>query len=276
MVIEIWSLGFHWVMGWTLAITGKGGVGKTTLAGLAVRWLVEHGRGPVLAVDADPNSSLDALLGVRVVSPVGTLREEVKQLAQATDPSAGGMGKQKLLEMKIQQSLVEADNFDVLAMGRPEGPGCYCYANNVLGAAIRRLTDSYPSVVIDNEAGLENLSRRLVQRADWVVFVSDPSARGLTTARRLYDLAVEMKVAAGGLGLVVNRVRDEVCLERARRIFDNTSVVVLGGLPEDAELAVRDAEGAAIWTLPVGNPLLKAAEGVLERLCGEIRMTKSE
>jgi len=263
-------------MGWTLAITGKGGVGKTTLAGLAVRWLVEHGRGPVLAVDADPNSSLDALLGVRVVSPVGTLREEVKQLAQATDPSAGGMGKQKLLEMKIQQSLVEADNFDVLAMGRPEGPGCYCYANNVLGAAIRRLTDSYPSVVIDNEAGLENLSRRLVQRADWVVFVSDPSARGLTTARRLYDLAVEMKVAAGGLGLVVNRVRDEVCLERARRIFDNTSVVVLGGLPEDAELAVRDAEGAAIWTLPVGNPLLKAAEGVLERLCGEIRMTKSE
>jgi CO dehydrogenase maturation factor len=243
---------------------------------LAVRWLVEHGRGPVLAVDADPNSSLDALLGVRVTSPVGALREEVKQLAQTSDPSAGGMGKQKLLEMKIQQSLVEADNFDVLAMGRPEGPGCYCYANNVLATAIRRLTDSYPAIVIDNEAGLENLSRRLVRRADRLVFVSDPSARGLTTARRLYDLAVEMKVIAGELSLVVNRVREEACLERARRIFDNTPVSVLGSLPEDAELSSRDAEGTPIWTMPRGNPLLRAAEGILERLVSETRMTKSE
>jgi CO dehydrogenase maturation factor len=190
----------------------------------------------------------------------------VKQLAQTSDPSAGGMGKQSLLEMKIQQSLVEADSFDVLAMGRPEGPGCYCYANNVLAAAIRRLTDSYPAVVIDNEAGLENLSRRLVQRADRLVFVSDPSARGLTTARRLYDLAVEMKVIAGQLGLVVNRVRDEACLERARRIFDNTPVSVLGSLPEDTELSNRDAEGAPIWTLPEGNPLLKAAGSILSAM----------
>jgi len=260
-------------MGWTLAITGKGGVGKTTLAALAVRWLVEHGRGPVLAVDADPNTSLDALLGVQVTSPIGALREEVKQLAQTSEPSAAGMGKQKLLEMKVQQSLVEADGFDVLAMGRPEGPGCYCYANNALGATIRRLTGSYPAVVIDNEAGLENLSRRLVQRADRVVFVSDPSARGLATARRLYDLAVEMKVTVGGLGLLINRARDEACLERARQIFDNTPVVVLGSLPEDAELSTRDAEGAPIWTLPGGNPLLSAAESVLKRLASEARMT---
>jgi CO dehydrogenase maturation factor len=259
-------------MGWTLAITGKGGVGKTTLAALAVRWLIEQGRKPVLAVDADPNSSLDALLGVRVTAPVGAVREEVKQLAQAqvgrspTSPSVGGMGKPKLLEMRIQQSLVEADNFDLLAMGRPEGPGCYCYANNVLGAAIRRLTDSYPAIVIDNEAGLENLSRRLVQRADRLVFVADPSARGLTTARRLYDLALEMKIAAGGLGVVVNRARDTICLERARQIFDNTPVTVLGCLPEDAELGAGDAHGEPIWTLPTENPLVSAAAAVFARL----------
>ncbi len=253
-------------MSWTLAITGKGGVGKTTLAALAVRWLVEHDRGPVLAVDADPNTSLDALLGVRAASPVGSVREEVKQLAQAQDPSAGGMGKQKLLEMRIQQSLVEADNFDLLAMGRPEGPGCYCYANNVLGAVIRRLTDSYPAVVIDNEAGLENLSRRLVQRADWLVFVADPSARGLTTARRLYDLAVEMNVAASGLGLVVNRARSPDCLERAQQIFQNTPVTVLGSLPEDADLGARDVDGEPIWTLPTTKPVLTAAAEVFARM----------
>ena len=253
-------------MGWTLAITGKGGVGKTTLAALAVRWLIEHGRRPVLAVDADPNSSLDALLGVRVATPVGSIREEVKQLAQAQDPSAGGMGKPKLLELRIQQCLVEADNFDLLAMGRPEGPGCYCYANNVLGAAIRRLTGSYRAIVIDNEAGLENLSRRLVQQADRLVFVSDPSARGLTTARRLYELAVEMGMAASGSGVVVNRARDADCLDRARQIFENTPVTVLGSLPEDAEVAARDVTGEPIWTLPTENPLVNAAAAVFSQL----------
>ena len=156
-------------MAWTLAITGKGGVGKTTLAALAVRWLVERGSGPVLAVDADPNTNLDVLLGVRVATAVGSVREEVRQLAQTQPTSTGGMGKQQLLEMKIQESLIESEKFDLLAMGRPEGPGCYCYANNVLGDAIRRLADDYPAMVIDNEAGLENLSRRIVRRpAEWV------------------------------------------------------------------------------------------------------------
>ena len=249
-------------MSWTLAITGKGGAGKTTLAALAVRWLAENGRGPVLAVDADPNTCLDALLGVRISSAVGSVREEARRIAQAQPTSTGGMGKQQLLEIKIQQGLVEADRFDLIAMGRPEGPGCYCYANNVLGAVLRRLADAYPTVVIDNEAGLENLSRRIVRRVDQLLFVADPSARGLTTAGRLYELAVEMQVEAGALGVVVNRARDDDCLDRARRIFDNTPVRVVGSVPENAELGRRDADGEPIWTLPRDNPVYAAAADI--------------
>ncbi len=260
-------------MSWTLAITGKGGVGKTTLAALAVRWLSEQGRRPVLAVDADPNTNLDALLGVQVSSAVGTIREEVKQLAQSLSASTGGMDKQHLLELKIQQSLIETERFDLLAMGRPEGPGCYCYANNVLGAAVRRLAGDYPAVVLDNEAGLENLSRRIVQRVDVLLFVADCTTRGLTTARRLYDLAVEMRIDAGALGVVVNRVREpprdgprDNSLDLAQRLFENSKVTVVGSLPEDAEVGARDAAGESIWTLPVQNPVWTAAASMFARL----------
>lgn len=255
---------------WTLAITGKGGVGKTTLAALAVRWLCERGSPyrPVLAVDADPNTSLDTLLGVQVTSAVGTVREEVKQLVQTESESVSrsGMGKQQLLEMKIQQSLIEADDFDVIAMGRPEGPGCYCYANNVLSAAIGRLAANYSSVVIDNEAGLENLSRRIVQRVDQLLLVTDPSERGLSTARRLYDLAVEMEIEAGAMGLVINRARSETNLDHAAQRFNDTPVVLVGSIPEDAELRTRDEQGEPILTLPASNPAVEAVSAILDRI----------
>jgi CO dehydrogenase maturation factor len=260
-------------MSWTLAITGKGGVGKTTLAAMAVRWLSEQGRRPVLAVDADPNTNLDALLGVKVSSAVGSIREEVKQIAQSLSASTGGMGKQELLELKIQQSLIETERFDLLAMGRPEGPGCYCYANNVLGAAVRRLASKYRAVVIDNEAGLENLSRRIVQRVDVLLFMADASARGVTTARRLFDLAAEMRIEAGTMGVVVNRVREQLPglpatdrLDLAHQLFKNTGVEVMGGLPEEIELSARDAAGEPIWTLSAENPVWKAAAEMFARL----------
>ena len=256
-------------MGWLLAITGKGGVGKTTLAALAVRWLAEHGRRPVLAVDADPNSCLDAALGVHVHEAVGSVREETRRLVQAqaqpTGPAAG-IGKQELLEMKIQQAIVESEDFDLIAMGRPEGPGCYCYANNVLGAAVRSLAGKYPSIVLDNEAGLENLSRRIVTRVDQLVFVTDPSQRGLTTTRRLYDLAVEMAVEAKAFGTVINRARDAGCLDRLKKALEGTPVEVLGMLPEDEQLAEWDAAGRPLLELPAENPVYAAAAAIFERM----------
>lgn len=252
-------------MTWTLSITGKGGVGKTTLAGLAVRWLAANAMNPVLAVDADPNTCLDAVLGVRCETTVGGVREEARQISQAA--SAGGMGKTELLDLKIQEALVEADRFDVIAMGRPEGPGCYCYANNVLRGVLARLAGQYAAVVIDNEAGLENLSRRTVLESDWLVFVSDCSARGLATARRLYELGLELDVKTTATGLVVNRVRDPEVLDRARAIFAGTPVTVLGGLPEDDEVARRDGEALPITGIPDTNPVMQAAANIMQRIC---------
>jgi CO dehydrogenase maturation factor len=252
-------------MTWTLSITGKGGVGKTTLAGLAVRWLAASAMSPVLAVDADPNTCLDAVLGVRCQTTVGGVREEARQISQAA--SAGGMGKTELLDLKIQEALVEADRFDVIAMGRPEGPGCYCYANNVLRGVLARLAGQYAAVVIDNEAGLENLSRRTVLESDWLVFVSDCSARGLATARRLYDLGQELQVKAGATGLVVNRMRDPDVLERAHAIFAGTPVTILGGLPEDDEIASRDGEALPVTGVSEQNPVLRAVTGILQQIC---------
>ena len=192
-------------MSYTIAITGKGGVGKTTLAALLVRCLIESGRRPVLAVDADPNTSLDAALGVRLRHTLGGVREEARQVAG--QGLSSGISKQQLLELKISECLVEGQDFDFLAMGRPEGPGCYCYANNVLRATLAEVTGQYPWVVIDNEAGLENLSRRIAPRVDLMIMVADPSSRGLETLRRLYALAREMDVSWSRLILVVNRVR---------------------------------------------------------------------
>jgi CO dehydrogenase maturation factor len=251
-------------MSFTLAFTGKGGVGKTTLAALAVRWLGEKGRGPVLAVDADPNTCLDALLGVDAVCTVGGVREEARAIVQAG--MSGGISKQELLDMKIAEALVEAETFDLIAMGRSEGPGCYCYANNVLRGVLSRIAEQYPAVVVDNEAGLENLSRRTVQQVDQLVFVTDPSSRGLKTARRLYDLALEMEVKAGAMGVILNRVRGVECLERAAEVFTGTPVKVLGGVPENAVLAQNDAEGLPVFDLPADNEVYISAETIFERI----------
>lgn len=238
-------------MSWALAVTGKGGVGKTTLAALAVRWLVEHSHGPILAVDADPNSCLDAMLGVEVRSTVGRVREDVKQVAQAG--LAAGVSKEEWLDLKIQESIVEAEAFDLIAMGRSEGPGCYCYANNVLRRVLDRLAGGYRCVVVDNEAGLENLSRRTVRAVDQMIFVSDPSAPGMQTARRLYDLCREMEMSAGKMGVVVNRAHDERCLGRARALFSGTAVEVLGVLPDDTEVAERSLAGSPVFGLSPEN-----------------------
>jgi len=249
-------------MSFTIAIAGKGGAGKTTLAALIVGRLIAQGRHPVLAVDADPNMCLDEALGVKVTRTVGGTREETRRIAGKGISS--GISKQQLLEMAIAGALVESEGYDLIAMGRPEGPGCYCYANNVLKEAIQKLSNEYPYVVIDNEAGLENLSRRIIRKVDLMILVSDPSHRGLETVSRLYRLAEEMEVRYDRMLIVVNRLRDSQLPKGVERLRAETGAELVFALPEDGETVRASERGECILDLHLSNPLVARITELLD------------
>ena len=236
-----------------IAITGKGGVGKTTVSALLVKNLVSAGKSPVLAIDADPNSCLDAALGVNVSQTVGQAREEAK-LASATDAS---VSKRELLRIKLEQGLAEAKGFDLIAMGRPEGQGCYCYANSILKDIIVEIASQYPYLVLDNEAGLENLSRRIVQRVDLMVLISDGSNAGLQTLLRLHELAGQMGISYGKLALVINRLRDGKVPGRMDEIQEKTKADLAVVLPDNEEIAAFAESSRSFLEIPESNPVYK-------------------
>ncbi|MDD2765155.1 MAG: AAA family ATPase [Opitutaceae bacterium] len=248
-------------MSYTIAITGKGGVGKTTVASLIVLRLAAGGRRPVLAVDADPNTCLDTALGVRIKHTVGGVREEARVLAG--EGKVTGVAKQELLQLKITKSLVETNDFDLIAMGRPEGPGCYCFANHALRETIKEIADDYPYVVIDNEAGLENLSRRIVRELDLMIMVADPSRQGLETVRRLFGLAREMKIKVKKLALVINRLRREDLPPGAASLQTETGASLILALPDDEELLRLSESGGRLQELPVPNRVVTAIDRLL-------------
>ncbi len=239
----------------TIAVTGKGGVGKTTVSGLIVSRLIALGKTPVLAVDADPNSCLDEVLGVKAEVSIGGVREEAREIA--SKGLSVGVSKQELLEMKISESLVEADDFDLIAMGRPEGAGCYCYANNVLKQAIGTIAESYPYLMLDNEAGLENLSRRIVHEVDLLILVADPSKRGLDTAKRLHEMTIEMDIKYHKLVLLVNRTRKKEISDYAEEIKTAINADLILALPENEELAEIAETGKSIFEVSNENRVVQ-------------------
>ena len=248
-------------MSYVIGISGKGGVGKTTLSALIVSRLIARKCAPVLAVDADPNSCLDSNLGVSVEKTIGRVREDARK--EAAKGLALGMSKQQMLEMKISESLVEADDFDLIAMGRSEGPGCYCYANNVLKQAINTISNAYPYVVLDNEAGMENLSRRIVQEVDLLVMVADPSRRGLDTLKRLHDVTAEMEIKYDKLALVINRMRRDELPAYAAELQAATGADILIGIPDDLALADLGEAGHDLSGMPADNIVVQRIDQLL-------------
>jgi len=251
-------------MSYIIAVTGKGGVGKTTVSSLLVRQLVANGRTPVLAIDADPNSCLDSLLDVKVEKTVGSVREDAKK--ELNKGMASGISKQDLLQLKIEESLVESKGFDMISMGRPEGAGCYCYANNVLKSVIAQISDRYPYVVLDNEAGLENLSRRIVQKVSLLVLVSDASNVGLDTLKRLYTLSNDMEIKYERLLLIVNRLRNDNLPEKVTEIQSFTHADDVLGLPNDIEIAEFAEQGRPLTELSADNVVLKKIDEYIKTI----------
>ncbi len=246
----------------TLAISGKGGTGKSTISALIVRWLAGTTGGPILAVDADSNVNLNDLLGVPLKETIGAIREEMRA---KTSGLPGGMTKQQFLEYKIQSSLVETKAFDLIAMGRPEGQGCYCYANNLLQDVLQTLSSNYAYVVIDNEAGMEHLSRRTRQGIDGLLMVSDPSPRGIATAGRISRLLAELETRVARRYLVLNRAALPLSPAVARAVAAE-NLELLAAIPEDPDLLSMDREGIPIWSLKPDSAAYEAVSRMMTKL----------
>lgn len=257
----------------TIALAGKGGVGKTTVAGMIIKYLAQNQAGSILAIDADPSSNLNMVLGLDLEWTVGEIREgmleQVKSsltnggAAMGTMP--GGVSKREYLDYQIRSSLAEGSRFDLIAMGRGEGPGCYCAVNHNLREVIDSLSRHYAFVVIDNEAGMEHLSRRTTRDVQHLLIVSDPTQRGLVAAQRLADMRRELDINIENAYLIVNRAPGEIpaALEAFIRKLD---VPLLGAIPADDNLSVFEFAGRPLVELGDESPVYQAVAEMLEQI----------
>jgi CO dehydrogenase maturation factor len=246
----------------TIAVAGKGGTGKTTVASLAVRYLVKKGQTPVLAVDADPNSNLGQTLGLEAPITVGSMREE----GFAGDRDIpGGMTKDQFVEYKMHEALAEGEGFDLLTMGRPEGQGCYCFANHLIRRFMDGLAEDYRHVIMDNEAGLEHLSRRTTRKTDVLLAIADAGIRGIQAARRVLDLAAEMKIEVGEPMFVLNRATEEL-QEALMPEIKRLKLPLVAVVPEDRGLFTAEVEGLSLLDLPDDSPSIDATTPLFDRI----------
>lgn len=243
-----------------IAICGKGGVGKSTFAALAVRCLSEERQRPVLAVDADPNATLGALLGIQADASVADIREET---LEKKDAIPSGMSKDQFVEFRIQQCISEHKGFDLLTMGRPEGPGCYCFVNSLLRRYLERVADDYPYVVIDNEAGMEHLSRRTDGAVDLMLIVTEPTVVGADTVQRIAALARKLRITVKKKAVVLNRVPPAGVPEAIRDRIAAARLPIAGEIPVDAAIAEAAAAGRSLRELPADSPMFASVCRIL-------------
>ena len=230
----------------TIAVAGKGGVGKTTLTGLLIEYLCKKNAGPVLAVDADANSNLNEVLGVEAPVTLGEIREEVAQAElSGKNPIPAGMSKQDYMELKFGEALSEQDDYDLLVMGHTQGKGCYCFVNGLLTTQIARYAKSYRYIVVDNEAGMEHISRGILPSVDTIILVSDCSRRGVQAVGRIAKLIPECGLKPKMVGLIVNRAPGGVLNEGTKEEIEKQGLTLLGVVPQDEQVFDFDCEGRA-------------------------------
>ncbi len=246
----------------TVAVAGKGGTGKTTISTMLVKLLAQ--RGTVLAIDADPSVNLHMALGLELPETIGEVREELISAA-GSGAIPQGMSRHDYMAYRTQEAMVESIGLDLLAMGRPEGPGCYCAANHVLRLSLDRLEETYDYVVIDNEAGMEHISRLTTKDIHTLLLVSDPTVRGITAAGRMQELLEEVKTNAGQVRLVVNRVTGDLPTEVDKAIVAN-GLDLLATIPSDPTVADLDARGRPLVELPTDSPVRQAVSRLVEEL----------
>ncbi len=257
----------------TIALAGKGGVGKTTISGMVVKYLMQSQPGAILAIDADPSSNLNMVLGLDLEWTVGDIREnlltQVKDSLTAGGAAmgtiSGGITKREYLDYEIRSSLAEGDRFDLIAMGQPEGPGCYCAVNHNLRGVVDSISKSYRYVVIDNEAGMEHLSRRTTRDVQHLLIVSDPTHRGIVAAERIAGFRKEMDINIENTYLILNRVPGEIPAPLQQRLAD-MDIPLLGTVPADMELAEFEFSGRPLVELGDHSPVYRSVATMMEKI----------
>lgn len=253
-------------MSHVIAVAGKGGVGKTTLCGLLIQYLCDQGKTPVLAVDADSNSNLNEVLGVEAKQTLGEIREKMKKASSLKSEVPSNMSKDVYAEQELFASLTEEENFDLLVMGRSQGAGCYCFVNSLLQRQLNSIQDNYPFVVVDNEAGMEHISRGLLSKIDTIILVSDCSRRGIQAAARIAELVEELNIKPEQMGLIVNRAPDGKLSEGTREEVENRKLNLLGVVPGDELVYDYDCDGKAIVSLPEDSAIKVAIKEIAEKI----------
>jgi CO dehydrogenase maturation factor len=250
------------LMAFTIALAGKGGTGKTTMAGMLIKYLVSRGKTPILAVDADSNANLNEVLGMQVNDTLGQAREDMKK---GKVPS--GMTKDIFMSMRMEEAIAEEDGFDLVVMGQPEGAGCYCAANSLLAGFLERLVDNYAYIVMDNEAGMEHISRLTTRNVDILLIVTDTSRRGLEAGLRIDKLARELNIGVGKSYLVINQVKSELPAA-VMDLIGHNGLELAGTIPEDETVYEFDLNGKPTINIDESNPAIKAAFDIFDKIMG--------
>ena len=254
-------------MGHIIAVAGKGGVGKTTLTGLLIQYLCESGKKPVLAVDADANANLNEVLGVEIECTLGELREEIERAGvDSRYQIPAGMTKQTYLEARLADAITEEDDYDLMVMGRTQGKGCYCFVNGLVQTQIQKLQSHYPYVVVDNEAGMEHISRGLIPTMEIAILVSDCSRRGVQAAGRIAALMKELNFKPKTVGLIVNRAPEGKLDAGTMEEVEKQGLKLLGVVPQDQDVYQYDCDGKPIVRLPKDSPVRSALHDIVQKL----------